>query len=145
MNTDLRGFTLKFSNQGGMLFPVDRKLYTLALEFAAQHIGQRLDFADYETVLLVAECDDHGEPVKVLAMNARVPRWDFPVWRFIDDRAGSVLIDRTRAKLDDEGQRGGEIFVHIADHEDAVSRCPRWRRFLRMVGAVKASRWRVRI
>lgn len=145
MNTDLRGFTLKFSNQGGMFFPVDRKLYALALEFAAEHIGQRLDFADYETVLLVAECDDNGEPVKVLGMNARVPRWDFPVWRFVDDRAGSVLIDRTRAKLDDEGQRGGEVFVNIADHEDSESRCPRWRKFLRLVGATKASRWRIRI
>jgi hypothetical protein len=128
-----------------MLFPLDRKLYTLALQFAAEHLGQKIDFTTYETVLLVAECDGNGEPVKVLAMNARVPRWDYPVWRFIDERAGKVLIDRTRAKLDDEGQRGGEVFINIADREDPESRCPRWRKFLRLVGAEKASRWSVRI
>jgi hypothetical protein len=142
---DLRGFTLKFSNQGGILFPADRKLYALAIEFAAQHLGQKINFTDYETVLVVAECDDNGEPLKVLAMNARVPRWDYPVWRFVDDRAASVLIERTRAKLDDEGQRGGEVFVSIANREDSKSRCPRWRKFLRLVGAERASRWKVPI
>jgi hypothetical protein len=68
---DLRGFTLKFSNQGGILFPVDRKRYALAIEFAAQHLGQKINFADYESVLVVAECDYNREPVKVLYSKCR--------------------------------------------------------------------------
>src|SRR5438270_13392133 len=115
MTTVLRGFALKFSMQGGIIFPLDQKLHALAVKFADEHLIQKINFADYESVLVVAECDDKGEATKVVAMNARVARWDFPVWRFVDEHAGRVLIDRTRAKLDDEGLKGGEVFVHIAD------------------------------
>jgi len=145
MTQELRGFSLKFSMQGGILFPLDQKLHALAVKFADEHLCEKINFADYESALVVAECDDKGEPTKVVAMNARVARWDFPVWRFVDEKAGKVLIDRTRAKLDDEGQRGGEVFVHVADHEDKGSRCPRWKKFLKLVGAEKASRWRVKV
>jgi hypothetical protein len=145
MTSVLRGFSLKFSMQGGILFPLDQKLHALAVKFADENLCEKINFADYESVLVVAECDDKGEPTKVVAINARVAIWDYPVWRFVDEAAGKVLIDRTRAKLDDEGLKGREVFVHVRDHEQQETRCPKWKKFLRFVGAEKASRWRVRV
>lgn len=145
MSVQLRGFALKFMLQGGIFYPVDPELHKLAISFAETAFSSPINFTDYETVLAVAEVDDTGKPTKVLALNCRIARWDYPVWRFTTDESGKVLIERTRAMLDDQGGRGGEVFVHIADKEAKESRCPHWRKFLRMVKAEKASRWRVRV
>ena len=141
----LRGLNVKFNVVGGIVFPVDPKLHKLAVQFADKYLNAPINFADYNAVKVVARVDEKGEPVEILAINARVPRWDYPVWRFIDEEAGEVLIERERASLDDEGLRGGEVFIHIAEQEKPASRCPNWKEFLKLVGAENASRWRVKI
>jgi hypothetical protein len=141
----LRGFALKFTMNGGIIYPIDPKLHALAIQYAETALAIPINFADYEGLTVVAEIDECGNPTKVVAMNARVPRWDYPVWRASSEAAMKVLIDRTRATLDDEGRKGQEVFVYLADKEDKTSRCPKWRKFLRLVGAENASRWRVRI
>ena len=139
--SNLRGFSVKFNVQGGIAYPVDTHLHKLAVEFADKHLNAPCNLADYNGVTVVAKVDDDGKPVEILAMNARVPRWDYPIWRFIDEAAGEVLIERTRASLDDEGLRGGEIFVHVSEAEKPESRCPNWKEFLKAVNAEKL-RWR---
>lgn len=144
MKPKIRGFVLKFNMQGGIVFPVDAQLHRLAIEFAETSLGEPINFSDYETVLVAAEVDAEDKPTKVTAMNCRAGMWVYPVWRFTDEDSGEVLIERTRALLDDQAMRGKEVLVHIADHEAKESRCPRWRKFLRDVKATKASLWRVK-
>lgn len=140
-----RGFIFRMVNVGGITFPTDKELHGLAVKYAEQNLNSPVNFADYETITVTCIVDESGKPLEATALNARVARWDYPIWRYSDDESGKVLIERTRASLDEQGQRGGEVFVHIADREKPESRCPKWRKFLKLVGAQNASRWRVRI
>lgn len=144
MTPEIRGFVLRFSFQGGIAYPVDGELHKLAVEFAEKYLDSPVNLSVYETVLVAAEVDDQGKPIKVVGMNCRVPRWDYAVWRFITEEAGNVLIERTRGMLDDAGLRGGEIFVLVAEGKPE-NRCPNWKDFLKKVGAENASRWKVKV
>lgn len=128
-----------------MFFPRDKHLHKLATDYAAARLRDEVNFTDYTKVIVVCEVDEAGAPLRATGLMCGVPRFDFPVVRFDDDRSAEKLFDRMRGYLEDRQQRGQEAFVHLADREPRESRCPHWRKWLRKVGAVKASRWLVRI
>jgi hypothetical protein len=131
--------------QGGIAYPANPSLHRLAVEYCRENLAEEINLADYENVLTVCEVDADNQPVKCVGINARIVMYDFPVWRASTSEAMDELIVRTKSNLDEQGMRGRDVFVHVAQHEAPESRCPSWKKFLRKVRAEKASRWRVKV
>lgn len=138
-------FSLKFIEQGGIYYPRNPHLHALTVKFCEQNLSAPINLTDYENVLTTAIVDENNTPVEVTGICCRRVCYDFPVWRGTTQASMDLLIDRTKSNLDELGLRGGEVFVHVADHEAPESRCPSWKKFLRKVRAEKASRWRVKV
>lgn len=136
-----RVLPLEFRAQGGILFPADPHLHKLASEFCAAELSGEINFAAYQRIYVAAEMDDEGKPQRVTGIIEWTPRWDSSVVRFVDKESGEKLVERSRAFLEDQGARGFEVFIHIADREPKERRCPRWKSFLKAIQARKASRW----
>lgn len=138
-------FPIDFIRQGGMTYPANPELHSLAVQFCEREVKQPFNMADFSKTLVTCEVNDEGVPVQVLAISCEQVVSDWPVIRFTDKEAGDLLMERMRSYLQDRGLSGVNIFVHVAAREPKESRCPAWKQFLKKQGAESASRWTVKV
>lgn len=141
----LRSYCLDFVTQNGIVFPFQPLLHKLTIQFIENELSGSINLADFRKVLIVCETDENEVPTRVQAIACEQLRSDWPVLRFVENQAGEMLFQRMRGYLQDAGLSGSVTFVHVANHEPKESRCPKWRSWLRKMGAVKASRWAVKV
>lgn len=141
----LRSYCLDFVTQNGIVFPFQPVLHRLTEQFIQAELAGSINLADFRKVIIVCEVDEMEVPTRVKALACEQLRSDWPVLRFVEKEAGPVLFDRMRSYLQDQGLSNSVVFVHVANHEPKESRCPFWRKWLRTMKAVKASRWAVKV
>ena len=139
----VRVFLLEFYEQGGIKFPKDPELHKLAVEYTRVAFAEpeKVNLSQYPLTWFACELDNQGVPIRGLGLLSAQQRIDFPLARFTDNVACKELVMRANDHFHDAGMRGQEVFVYIADKEPKQWRCPRWKKWIKAFGMIKAERY----
>lgn len=137
----LRTFPLTYTQDGDSIRPADMKLHDLAVKYAEANLAAMPNFRDYHRFWVQCEVDEQGSPVRATGMIAVVPRWDVPLVRFTEGSDPDQLIERVNSFLADNGAWKQEVTIFVARREKPEQRCPRWKKWLKSIGARPADRW----
>jgi hypothetical protein len=112
----------------------DNELHQAALAFCRDNLAGSFDPRLLQK-LWVAHRDG-----KILGVTGIQSRWDIPVFRAIDKRAGFEMANRLNGFFADSGLRGHDVFLFLSGSEKPEQRCPNRQEILDRWGARPAER-----
>jgi hypothetical protein len=89
----------------------DQELHEAAVKFCSEHLAGALDPRLLQKFWVAREAG------KILGVTGIQSRWDIPVFRAIDKRAGFQMATRLNAFFADNGLRTQEVFLFLSDSE----------------------------
>lgn len=143
----IRIVPLEFMGSGALLEPVDHKLHDMAIEYCATNLANEVNLSKFNKVW-VAVIIKGTEYQEIIGITAWVWRHDVPMFRVTGKhavKATKLMEQRLRSFFEDNGARGGEVFLHISSKETPEQRCPKWKESLLKSGAVPADRFSVKV
>ncbi len=96
----------------------DQELHRAAVKFCSEQLAGPFDPRLLQKLWVAREAG------KILGVTGVQSRWDIPVFRAIDKRAGFQMATRLNAFFADNGLRGHDVFLFLSGSECPEQRCP---------------------
>ena len=133
--------------QGALLEPADVRLHDMAVDYCAHNLANEVNLSKFNKVWVAVSMRGE-EYLEIIGITGWVWKPDVPMFRVTGKhavKATKLMEQRLQAFFEDNGARGGEVFLHISSKETPEQRCPKWQESLKAAGAVPADRFSVKI